>query len=97
LLEAERRLRAISYQLRQARFPCSKDLDSFDFSASPVDEIQAGSLYEGSFIPSRNNVFVIGGTGTGKTHLAIAIASRAVRDGAGVRLDARSASVFHPD
>jgi len=88
LLEAEqseRRLRAISYQLRQAKFPCSKDLDSFDFAASSVDEIQVRSLYEGSFIPSRSNVFLIGGTGTGKTHLAIAIASRAVREGARVR------------
>jgi DNA replication protein DnaC len=88
LLEAEqleRRLRAISYQLRQAKFPCSKDLDSFDFAASSVDEIQVRSLYEGSFIPSRSNVFLIGGTGTGKTHLAIAIASRAVRDGARAR------------
>lgn len=78
--QSERRLRAISYQLRQAKFPCSKDLDSFDFGGSSVDEIQVRSLYEGSFIPSRSNVFLIGGTGTGKTHLAIAIASRAVRD-----------------
>lgn len=88
LLEAEqleRKIRAISYQLRQARFPCSKDLDSFDFAASSVDEIQVRSLYEGSFITSRSNVFLIGGTGTGKTHLAIAIASHAVRDGARVR------------
>jgi DNA replication protein DnaC len=83
--QSERRLRAISYQLRQAKFPCSKDLDSFDFGGSSVDEIQVRSLYEGSFIPSRSNVFLIGGTGTGKTHLAIAIASRAVRDGARVR------------
>jgi DNA replication protein DnaC len=88
LLEAEhseRRLRVISYQLRQARFPCAKDLDSFDFKASPIDEIQVRSLYEGNFIPSRSNVFLIGGTGTGKTHLAIAIASRAIRDGARAR------------
>ena len=83
--QSERRLRAISYQLRQAKFPCSKDLDSFDFGGSSVDEIQVRSLYEGSFIHSRSNVFLIGGTGTGKTHLAIAIASRAVRDGARVR------------
>jgi len=88
LLEAEhseRRLRAISYQLRQAKFPCSRDLDSFDFKASPVDEIQLRSVYEGNFTQSRGNVFLIGGTGTGKTHLAIAIASRAVREGARAR------------
>ncbi len=65
LLEAEhseRRLRAISYQLRQARFPRARDLDSFDFKASPVDEIELRSLYEGNFIESRSNVFLIGGT-----------------------------------
>jgi DNA replication protein DnaC len=82
---AEHRLRAISYQLGQARFPCSKDLDSFDFKASAVNEIQVRSLYEGTFISSRSNVFLIGGTGSGKTHLAIAIASHAVRDGARAR------------
>ena len=88
LLEAEhseRRLRAIRYQLGQAKFPSAKDLDSFDFKASPVDEIQVRSLYEGSCIRSGTNLFLIGGTGTGKTHLAIAIASRAVRDGARAR------------
>lgn len=88
LLEAEhceRRLRAISYQLRQAKFPSAKDLDSFDFKAAAVDEIQVRSVYEGSFTHSRSNVFLIGGTGTGKTHLAIAIASRAVREGARAR------------
>lgn len=88
LLEAEhseRRLRAIRYQLGQAKFPGAKDLDSFDFKASAVDEMQVRSLYEGSFIGSGSNVFLIGGTGTGKTHLAIAIASRAVRHGARAR------------
>lgn len=88
LLEAEhseRRLRAIRYQLGQAKFPSAKDLDSFDFKSSPVDEIQVRSLYEGSFRQSGTNLFLIGGTGTGKTHLAIAIASRAVREGARAR------------
>lgn len=88
LIEAEyseRRLRAISYQLRQAKFPCAKDLDNFDFKASPVDETQLRSIYESNFTQSRSNIFLIGGTGTGKTHLAIAIASRAVREGARAR------------
>jgi DNA replication protein DnaC len=88
LLEAEhseRRLRAIRYQLGQAKFPSPKDLDIFDFKASAVDEMQVRSLYEGNFMASRSNVFLIGGTGTGKTHLAVAIASRAVRDGARAR------------
>jgi len=60
-------------------------LDSFDFGASPADEVQIRSLYEGSFLSSRSNVIFIGGTGTGKTHLAVSIASRAVRSGARAR------------
>jgi len=88
LLEAERserRLRAIRYQMGLAKFPCTKDLDSFDFSLSPVDQAQIRSLYDGSFLTSGSNIIFIGGTGTGKTHLAVAIASRAVRSGAKAR------------
>lgn len=88
LLEAERserRLRAIRYQMGLAKFPCTKDLDSFDFSVSPVDQTQIRSLYDGSFLGSGSNIIFIGGTGTGKTHLAVAVASRAVRSGAKAR------------
>ena len=82
---AQRRLRAIRYQLGQARFPVYKDLDSFAFAASPVDELHIRSLYEGSFLEARKNIVFVGGTGTGKTHLAIAIAGQAVRNGARAR------------
>lgn len=88
LVQAEadqRHLRAIRYQLGQARFPTSKDLDSFDFETSPVDEAHIRSLYDGSFLAGRKNIVFVGGTGTGKTHLAIAIAARAVRKGARAR------------
>ena len=81
----QRRLRAIRYQLGQARFPTSKDLDSFDFQTSPVDEAHIRSLYDGSFLAGHKNIVFVGGTGTGKTHLAIAIAARAVRKGARAR------------
>ncbi len=79
---AERRVRSIRYRLGIARFPVDKDLDSFDFSASPVNETQVRSLYEGSFLAPHSNVILVGGTGTGKTHLAVAIAKQAVRNGA---------------
>jgi len=78
---AERQVRSIRYRLGQARFPVEKDLDQFDFSASPVNEAQVLALYEGRFLASQSNVILIGGTGTGKTHLAVAIARQAIRSG----------------
>ena len=83
--EAERRVRSIRYRLSQARFPISKDLDTFEFEGSPVHEDQVRSLYQGGFIKDRKNVIFVGGMGTGKTHLAIAIGMQAVRSGARVR------------
>ena len=65
----------------QARFPVVKDLDSFDFDSSAVDEQQIRSLDDGGFIDNHVNLIFVGGTGTGKTHLAIAIAAKVVREG----------------
>ncbi|MDH7603255.1 MAG: ATP-binding protein, partial [Armatimonadota bacterium] len=78
---AERTARSIKYRLGIARFPVDKDLDSFEFSSSPVNEAQVRSLYAGSFLSSRSNVLLVGGTGTGKTHLAIAIARHLIKQG----------------
>ncbi|MBW2690600.1 MAG: IS21-like element helper ATPase IstB [Deltaproteobacteria bacterium] len=78
---AERQARSIRYRMGQARFPIAKDLDQFDFSASPVNETQVRTLYEGQFLSAQSNVILVGGTGTGKTHLAIAIARQAIRTG----------------
>jgi DNA replication protein DnaC len=84
LLEAElgeRTARGIRYRLGQARFPMDKDLDGFEFGASPVNETQVRSLYQGRFLASQSNVILVGGTGTGKTHLAIAMARQTIKDG----------------
>jgi DNA replication protein DnaC len=82
---AERRLRSIRYRLNQARLPAMKDLDSFRFADAAVDEPQIRSLYEGDFLEQGVNLIFVGGTGTGKTHLAIAIAANLVRKGSRVR------------
>lgn len=79
--EAERTLRSIRYRLSQAKFPMGKDLDNFEFQGSPVNEEMIRHLYQGDFIKQRRNLIMVGGTGTGKTHLAIAIAMQAVRTG----------------
>ena len=77
----ERQARSIRYRMTQARFPVSKDLDSFEFDKLSVEETQIKSLYGGDFIEEHRNIVFVGGTGTGKTHLATAIASQAVRSG----------------
>lgn len=78
---AERTARSIRYRLGNARFPVDRDLDRFDFSASPVNEAQIRTLYQGHFLSTSGNVIFVGGTGPGKSHLAIAIARQAIKDG----------------
>jgi DNA replication protein DnaC len=78
---AERKVRSIRYQMRIARFPVPKDLDGFKFSDSPVHEPLIRDLYSGHFLEQTRNLIFIGGTGTGKTHLAIAISSNCIKQG----------------
>lgn len=78
---AERQVRSIRYRMGLAKFPVDKDLDRFDFTVSPVNEMQVRHLYGGDFINYNTNIILFGGTGTGKTHLAIAIARQTIRNG----------------
>jgi DNA replication protein DnaC len=82
LLRAERthrQARSITYRISGAKFPELKDLDSFDFAATPVDHRQIRELATGAFLDAKRNAIFIGGTGTGKTHLCIALASAVIR------------------
>ena len=84
LIRAEvthRQSRSINYRISGARFPMLKDLDAFVFDDTPVDEGQIRELAGGDFIEAKRNLILIGGTGTGKTHLAIAIAAAVIRRG----------------
>jgi DNA replication protein DnaC len=78
---AERKAKSIKYQMGLAKFPVIKDLDRFDFDSSPVDEVQIHSLMEGRFLAEHGNIILVGGTGTGKTHLAVAMGRQAIRNG----------------
>ena len=78
---AERKAKSIKYQMGLAKFPVTKDLDRFDFDSSPVDEVHIRSLLEGRFLAEHGNVILVGGTGTGKTHLAVAMGRQAIRNG----------------
>jgi DNA replication protein DnaC len=75
---AEREVRSISYQIKAARFPAYKDLAGFDFASGEISEVLVRQLHRGDFIESTDNVVLIGGPGTGKTHIATAIGVQAV-------------------
>lgn len=75
---AEREVRSIAYQIKAARFPAYKDLAGFDFASSEVNEAMVRQLHAGSFIDGADNVVLIGGPGTGKTHIASALGIQAV-------------------
>ncbi len=76
---AERTVRSMAYQMGAARFPIHRDLAGFDFAAAKVDETLVRELHRAEFIGSAQNVVLIGGPGTGKTHLATAIGVEALR------------------
>lgn len=75
---AEREVRSVAYQIKAARFPAYKDLTGFDFAASEVNEAMVRTLHRGDFIDGAHNVVLIGGPGTGKTHIATALGVQAV-------------------
>ena len=70
---AHRHAASIRYRMTAAKLPVIKDLDAFVFEGTPINEGLVRSLHAGSFLPGRRNIVLIGGTGTGKTHLAAAI------------------------
>ena len=73
----EKQARSIRYQLTIAKLPLAKDLDDFEFEGTPINETLVRDLAGGAFLAQQRNAVLVGGTGTGKTHLAIAIAREA--------------------
>jgi DNA replication protein DnaC len=78
---SEKQARSIQYQLTVAKMPLAKDVDDFAFKDTPINEALVRDLAGGGFIAQQRNVVLVGGTGTGKTHLAIAIARSCIRAG----------------
>src|SRR5208283_5229531 len=78
---SEKQARSIKYQLTVAKLPLAKDVDDFAFKNTPINETLVRDLAAGGFIAQQRNVVLVGGTGAGKTHLAIAIARSCIRAG----------------
>ena len=93
LLDRERR--ATERRIKQARFPVVKSLDSFDFLAIPsLNKLLVLELMRGEFIDRRECVLALGNSGTGKTHIALAIGLAACQKGYRVRFTT-AASLVH--
>jgi DNA replication protein DnaC len=78
---AEKQARSIKYQMTIAKLPLAKDINDFTFAGTPINEALVRELTTGAFLAEQRNAVLIGGTGTGKSHLAIAIARACIRRG----------------
>ncbi len=83
LIERERRM--VERRIRAARFPAVKNLDSFDFTAIPsLNKMLVTELARGEYILRRENIIALGNSGTGKTHIALALGLTACQRGVNV-------------
>ena len=84
LLKAEiaaKQARSINYQMGIAKLPLAKELADLDFDGTPINSELVGQLATGAFLDDKRNVVLVGGTGTGKSHIAIGIARSVIRTG----------------
>lgn len=81
----ERQARSLRYQLNAAKFPIHRDLVSFDWSETPLAQHQIEQLASAGFMADAHNLILVGGTGTGKTHLATALGVAAIHQGKRIR------------
>src|ERR1700722_12326661 len=79
---SEKQARSIRYQITIAKLPLAKDVDDFAFDGTPINQTLVRDLAGGEFLAHQRNVVLVGGTGTGKTHIAIAIARACIHAGA---------------
>ena len=90
----DRHQRMVQRRIRAARFPATKGLDTFDFSAIPsVNQPLITQLARGEYIEHHENVIAIGNSGTGKTHIALGLGLAACQRGMSVGFTTAAALV----
>ena len=77
----EKQAQSVKYQMTIAKLPLAKKLEEFDFEATEINETLIRDLASGDFLDHQRNLVPVGGTGTGKTHLAASIARASIRAG----------------
>jgi len=83
--QTDRQLRSLRYQLKAARFPIHRDLTGINWSETPLSQTVVEQLATAAFMETAHNLILVGGTGTGKSHLATAIGVAAIHHGKRVR------------
>ena len=83
--QTDRQLRSLRYQLKAARFPIHRDLLGIDWTETPLSQAVVEQLASAAFMETAHNLILVGGTGTGKSHLATAIGVAAIHQGKRVR------------
>ena len=78
---SEKQARSIKYQMTIAKLPVAKEIDEFTFEGTGINETLIRDLATGDFLDQQRNLVLIGGTGTGKTHLAVSLARACIRSG----------------
>jgi DNA replication protein DnaC len=83
--QTDRQLKSLRYQLKAARFPIHRDLLGIDWAETPLSQAVVEQLASAAFMETAHNLILVGGTGTGKSHLATAIGVAAIHRGKRVR------------
>ena len=78
----EKKARSVKYQITTAKLPYAREIEEFTFDDTPINETLVRDLTSGEFLSQQRNVVLVGGTGTGKTHISVAIARAVIRNGA---------------
>ncbi|MEQ1531355.1 MAG: IS21-like element helper ATPase IstB, partial [Methylococcales bacterium] len=83
--QADRQARSLNYQLKAARFPIHRDLMDFEWDETPLQQGRLDQLATAGFMDQAYNLILVGGTGTGKTHLATGLGVAAIHQGKRLR------------